>query len=91
MNDLQITYKDILQWYGEAMLHETGEEIALFAISFEDFTYEYDSRSQETKIVMYDFRVMHEPGTDVVTIINNGGKWLLHDMQSWAETGYTLQ
>ena len=91
MNDLQITYKDILQWYGEAMLQETGEEIALFAISFEDFTYEYDSRSQETKIVMYDFRVMHEPGVDVVTIINNGGKWLLHDMQSWAESGYTLK
>jgi len=91
MNDLQITYKDILQWYGEAMLHETGEEIALFAISFENFTYEYDSRSQETKIVMYDFRVMHEPGVDVVTIINNGGKWFLHDMQSWAESGYTLK
>ena len=91
MDNLQITYKDILQWYGEAMLEETGEEIALFAISFEDFTYEYDSRSQETKIVMYDFRVMHEPGTDVVTIINNGGKWLLHDMQSWAESGYTLK
>jgi len=91
MNDLQITYKDVLQWYGEAMLEETGEEIALFAISFENFTYEYDSRSQETKIVMYDFRVMHEPGVDVVTIINNGGKWFLHDMQSWAESGYTLK
>ena len=91
MDNIQITYKDVLQWYGEAMLEETGEEIALFAISFENFTYEYDSRSQETKIVMYDFRVMHEPGVDVVTIINNGGKWLLHDMQSWAESGYTLK
>jgi len=91
MNDLQITYKDILQCYGEAMLHETGEEISLFAISFEDFTYEYDSRSQEIKIVMYDFRVMHEPGTDVVTIYNNGHDWRLWHMKSWEESGYTLK
>ncbi len=91
MNDLQITYKDILQCYGEAMLHETGEEIALFAISFENFTYEYDSRSQETKIVMYDFRVMHEPGVDEVTIYNNGHDWRLWHMKSWEESGYELQ
>jgi len=91
MNDLQITYKDILQWYGEAMLQETGEEISLFACSFEDYKIVHDSRENTTRVIMYDFRVMHEPGTDVVTIINNGGQWFLHDMQSWAESGYTLK
>ena len=91
MDNIQITYKDVLQWYGEAMLEETGEEIALFACSFEDYKIVHDSRDGTTRVTMYDFRVMHEPGTDVVTIINNGGKWLLHDMQSWAETGYTLK
>ena len=91
MNDLQITYKDILQWYGEAMLHETGEEISLFACSFAYYKIVHDSSVNTTKVTMYDFRVMHEPGTDEVTIVNYGSNWLLHDMKSWAETGYTLK
>ena len=83
MDNIQITYKDVLQWYGEAMLEETGEEIALFAISFEDYKIVHDSRDNTTRVTMYDFRVMHEPGKDVVTIYNNGGKWLLWHMKSW--------
>ena len=91
MDNIQITYKDVLQWYGEAMLEETGEEIALFACSFEDYKIVHDSRDNTTRVTMYDFRVMHEPGKDVVTIYNNGGKWLLWHMKSWEESGYKLQ
>ena len=91
MNDLQITYKDVLQWYGEAMLEETGEEIALFACSFEDYKIVHDSRDNTTRVIMYDFRVMHEPGMDEVTIANNGNGWFLTFMKSWKESGYTLQ
>jgi len=91
MNDLQITYKDILQWYGEAMLQETGEEIALFACSFEDYKIVHDSRDNTTRVIMYDFRVMHEPGVDEVTIYNNGHNWRLWHMKSWEESGYELQ
>ena len=40
---------------------------------------------------MYDFRVMHEPGMDEVTIANNGNGWFLTFMKSWKESGYTLQ
>ena len=91
MNDLQITYKDVLQWYGEAMLEETGEEIALFACSFEDYKIVHDSRDNTTRVTMYDFRVMHEPGVDEVTIYNNGHNWRLWHMKSWEESGYELQ
>jgi len=89
MDNLQITNTDILQYYGEAMENETGEPIKLFAISFEDFKITHDSRTQETKITMYDFRVMHEPGSDEVTIrkyyskFHKGNKWFLHHMKSW--------
>ena len=91
MDNIQITYKDVLQWYGEAMLEETGEEIALFACSFEDYKIVHDSRDNTTRVTMYDFRVMHEPGTDVVTIYNNGHNWRLWHMKSWEESGYTLK
>ena len=91
MDNIQITYKDVLQWYGEAMLEETGEEIALFACSFEDYKIVHDSRDNTTRVTMYDFRVMHEPGVDEVTIYNNGHNWRLWHMKSWEESGYELQ